>query len=152
MKWLRCIQIASARPYDYLSGADINGDGRSTIDRVCVGTPTSGVSDAIVAAAQTPGCTMVKPNALRGDPFFQADLRTSKSFQLGERAQLQIIWEFYNITNRNNFCNNFDGSIADFNSDPTQNNFRQAQGYCGGQGGPAFTGPFRQQFGFRFQF
>ncbi len=146
------IQIASARPYDYLAGADIDGDGRSTIDRVCVGTPDSGLSAAAVAAAQTPGCTQVKPNTLRGDPFFQADLRTSKTFQLGERAQFQIIWEFYNLTNRNNFCNNFDGSVADFNSDPTQNNFRQPQGYCGGQGGPAFTGPFRQQFGFRFQF
>jgi hypothetical protein len=146
------IQIASARPYDYLAGADINGDGRSTIDRVCVGTPTGNLSAGAIAAAQTPGCTEVAPNTLRGTPFFQADLRTAKVFKLGERAQLRLIWEFYNLTNRNNFCNNFDGSIADWNSDPSQNNFRQPQGYCGGQGGPAFTGPFRQQFGFRFEF
>jgi hypothetical protein len=132
------VQVASARPYDFLAGSDINGDGRSTIDRVCVGSTVS-------SPVTTPGCEMQKPNTLRGDPFFQADLRTAKNFKLGERANFKIIWEFYNLTNRNNFCNNFDGSSV-------SSTFRQPQGYCGGQGGPAFTGPFRQQFGFRFEF
>ena len=148
------IQIASARPYDYLAGTDVNGDGRATIDRACVGssftTPQNDPTQPGYIGA--PGCTELGPNALRGDMFFQADMRTAKVFKLGERASLRLIWEFYNLTNRNNFCNNFDGNGADFNSDPTQNNFRQPQGYCGGQGGPAFTGPFRQQFGLRFEF
>jgi hypothetical protein len=148
------VQIASARPYDYLAGADVNGDGRATIDRACVGssvaTPQTDPTQPGYIGA--PGCTELGPNSLRGDPFFQADLRTAKVFKLGERATLRLIWEFYNLTNRNNFCNNFDGSGADFNANPALNNFRQPQGYCGGQGGPAFTGPFRQQLGLRFEF
>jgi hypothetical protein len=148
------IQIASARPYDYLAGADVNGDGRSAIDRACVGSSTTAPQNDPTLAGYigAPGCQELKPNTLRGDPFFQADLRTAKVFQFGEHMDLRLIWEFYNLTNRNNFCNNFDGSGADYNSDPTQNNFRVPQGYCGGQGGPAFTGPFRQQFGLRFEF
>jgi len=132
------IQAASARPYDFNAGTDINGDGRSTIDRVCVGS-TPG------APIFTPGCQMVQVNDLRGDPFFQADLRTAKIFKLSERAQLRLIWEFYNLTNRSNFCNNF-GTSAN------ASDFQQPQGYCGGQGGPAFTGAFRSQYGLRFQF
>lgn len=90
---------------------------------------------------------MVGVNALQGDPFFQADLRTAKVFKLGEAAQLRLIYEFYNLTNRQNFCNNFPT-----NSTSSKFATRTPQGYCGGQGGPAFTGPFRSQFGLRFQF
>jgi len=132
------VQAASARPYDFIAGSDINGDGRSTIDRVCVGsTPGNPIF--------TPGCTMEKPASLRGDPFFQVDTRIAKSFNFNEHMSLQLIWEFYNIGNVNNFCNYY------FNN-ASQTNFGTPQGYCGGQGGPAFTGPFRQQFGFRFEF
>jgi hypothetical protein len=133
------VQAASARPYDFLAGTDINGDGRSAIDRACVGSTPS-------APITTPGCQMLQPNTLRGLPFFQADLRTAKIFKLGERAQLRLIWEFYNIGNRANFCNFY------FNDASDPRTFGTPQGYCGGQGGPAFTGPFRQQYGFRFEF
>jgi hypothetical protein len=124
------VQAASARPFDALAGADIDGDGRSTIDRFCVDGST------------TPGCTMQKPNSVRGMPFFQVDLRTAKVFNLSEKARLRLMWEFYNLTNRQNFCNNYGTDITKQNP----------QGYCGGQGGPAFTGPFRSQYGLRFEF
>jgi Carboxypeptidase regulatory-like domain/TonB dependent receptor-like, beta-barrel len=124
------VQAASARPFDALAGADVDGDGRSTIDRFCTDGST------------TPGCAMLKPNSVRGMPFFQIDLRTAKIFNLGEKARMRLMWEFYNLTNRQNFCNNYGTDITKTNP----------QGYCGGQGGPAFTGPFRSQYGLRFEF
>jgi outer membrane receptor protein involved in Fe transport len=124
------VQAASARPFDALAGADVDGDGRSTIDRFCLDGST------------TPSCVMQKPNSVRGMPFFQVDLRTAKVFNLGEKAKMRLMWEFYNLTNRQNFCNNYGTDITKQNP----------QGYCGGQGGPAFTGPFRSQYGLRFEF
>jgi Carboxypeptidase regulatory-like domain/TonB dependent receptor len=132
-------QASSARPYSFNASTDIDGDGRSTIDRVCVGsTPQNFLTTA--------GCTQVKPNTLRGDPFVDFDLKAAKNFNLGERAKIAITWEFFNLFNRNNFCNNFSGSAADVAA-------RQPQGYCGGQGfGPSFGNALRHQFGFRFEF
>ncbi len=136
------VQIASARPYDFGAGADVDGDGRATIDRACEGsTPTAPVT--------TPGCVMLEPNSLRGKAFAQVDLRTAKNFKLGERARLQLMFEFYNLFNRDNFCNNFGTDSSD---NGPGGSFMQPQGYCGGQGGPAFTGPFRSQYGLRFEF
>ena len=136
-------QAAAARPFNFRAGTDIDGDGRSSIDRVCVG----GVISAPTAASNfTHGCQQTSVNTLRGVPFVQLDLRTAKVFKFGERAQLRLLWEFYNLFNRNNFCN-------DFQQNAQASNFNQPLGYCGGQGfGPAFSGPLRSQFGFRFEF
>ena len=43
---------------------------------------------------------MLKPNTQTGKPFVQMDLRTTKNFRMGERANLAIYWEFYNLFNR----------------------------------------------------
>jgi hypothetical protein len=132
-------QAASARPYSFRAGTDLDGDGRVTLDRVCVGSTLS-------SPISTPGCPEVRVNSLRGTAFVQMDLRTAKNFKLGERAQLRLLWEFYNLFNRDNFCNNFqeNANASDFNT---------PQGYCGGQGfGPAFSGALRSQFGLRFDF
>ncbi|HWR36554.1 MAG TPA: TonB-dependent receptor [Clostridia bacterium] len=132
-------QASSARPYSFNASTDIDGDGRSTIDRVCEGsTPQNPIT--------TTGCTQVKPNSLRGDPYVNLDLRTSKAFKFTERAQLTVFWEFFNLFNRDNFCNDFSGSASEVA-------LRQPQGYCGGQGfGPAFGSQFKSQYGFRFAF
>jgi hypothetical protein len=134
------IQVASARPYSFRSGTDINGDGRSNIDRVCVG---STLADPII----TPGCQQVQVNSLRGKPFMQVDLRTAKTFKFGERTALNLYWEFYNLFNRQNFC-------SDYQESASASNFNQPVGYCNVPGGfgPSFTGPLRSQYGLRFEF
>ncbi len=139
---------ASARPYSFIAGSDVNGDGRQALDRVCVG---STLTDPIT----TPGCTMIKPNTLRGIPFVQMNLRADKSFNLGERAQLLLYWEFYNLFNRANFCNSYEESSA-------ASNFNTPQSYCNGPSNAAYAGisgfgaaavpSFSSQFGFRFNF
>lgn len=133
-------QASTARPFNFRAGGDINGDGRSTLDRVCAGSTIS-------SPISTLGCNEVAPNTLRGKAFIQMDLRTEKVFKIRENMNFRFIWEFYNLFNRDNFCNNF----GDNASDPSS--FNLPQGYCGGQGfGPGFSGPLRSQFGFRFEF
>jgi len=138
---------ASARPYSFLSGDDVNGDGRAVLDRVCVG---STLANPVI----TDGCTMIKPNTLRGIPFVQMNMRADKVFNLGERAQLYLYWEFYNLFNRNNFCNSYEQSVAAGAS------FNTPQSYCNGpSNGGAVSGfsaaaipSFSNQFGLRFNF
>lgn len=139
---------ASARPYSFIAGSDVNGDGRIALDRVCVGS-------TLTNFITTPGCTMIKPNTLRGIPFVQMNLRVDKAFNFGERAQLLLYWEFYNLFNRSNFCNSYEESSA-------ASNFNTPQSYCNGPSNAAYAGisgygaaaipSFSSQFGFRFNF
>jgi hypothetical protein len=118
------------------------------LDRVCVG---STIADPII----TPGCTQAKINELRGDPFVQMDLRMAKNFKIGERAGLNLYWEFFNLFNRANFGNNFGERV-------NTSTFNQPVGYFGiGSPDPSsmargFSGDapiaLRSQFGFRFEF
>src|SRR5512140_3080271 len=95
-------QASSARPYSFNASTDIDGDGSSAIDRVCVGsTPQNPIF--------TKGCTQVKPNSLRGNPYVNMDLRTSRAFKFTEQMKLTLFWEFFNLFNHQNFCNNFSG-------------------------------------------
>ena len=126
-------QAASGRPFSAFAGDDIDGDGRATIDRIC--------ADGTL----TPGCRQENVTTHRAMPFVQLDLRTEKTFKLRENLNFHVIWEFYNLFDRDNSCN-----FVDTNAGST---LGQPQGYCGGQGfGPGFSGPFRSQFGFRFEF
>ena len=61
----------------------------------------------------TPGsCTIAKYDALRGDPFFELDLRLSKTIRLGEKFRAELIAQAFNLTNRANYGNDFGNNIA----------------------------------------
>jgi hypothetical protein len=142
-------QAASPRPYSFLAGTDVNGDGRVIIDRVCVGS-------TLAAPITTPGCEMIKPNTLTGKAYVEMDLGADKSFKLGERAKLTINWQFYNLFNRANFCNSYEQSVS------AGSTFNTPRSYCGGPSNAAFGGvsgyglaatkSLTSQFGFRFDF
>ena len=139
---------ASARPYSFIAGSDLNGDGRQAIDRVCVGS-------TLANPITTPGCTFVQPNTLRGIPLVQMNLRIAKTFTIHENMQLWLYWEFYNLFNRSNFCNSYEESSA-------ASNFNTPQSYCNGPSNAAYAGvsgfgaaatpSLTSQFGFRFSF
>jgi hypothetical protein len=57
-------------------------------------------------------CTIAKFDPLRGDPFFELDLKLAKNFKLGEHVNLQLIAQAFNLTNRANYGNDFGNSIA----------------------------------------
>jgi hypothetical protein len=129
-------QASTGRPYSALAGHDIDGDGRSTIDRACADNSSTPVN----------GCVQYAPDTFRGKSFIEFDLRTSYSFKIKEKMTFRVIWEMYNIGNRSNSCNNV-------NTNFYGGNFGQPQGYCGGQGpGATFGNAYRSQFGFRFEF
>ncbi len=62
----------------------------------------------------TPGsCTIAKYDPVRGDSFFELDLRLSKTIMLGERMRVELIGQAFNLTNRANYGNDFNNNIAD---------------------------------------
>lgn len=52
-------------------------------------------------------CTHAAFDTLRGQPFFQLDARLTKNFKIAERANIQAIFQVFDLTNRANFGNNF---------------------------------------------
>ncbi|HMF54993.1 MAG TPA: TonB-dependent receptor, partial [Pyrinomonadaceae bacterium] len=65
------VQFATARPYSANSGTDLDGDGRSTNDRICAGVDPLAVlqaslnGTALPPGTLTPGCRQVVVNSLR---------------------------------------------------------------------------------------
>jgi hypothetical protein len=72
----------SGHPFNLLAGADVNGDRHSTNDRP-------------IGAGRNTGL---------GPDFIDLDLRLTKAFRIGERAQLQLLAEGFNLFNRTNFA------------------------------------------------
>ena len=150
-------QASSARPLMFRSGRDTDGDGRTTVDRVCAGSTISAPIIPTVTAGigSNFGCQQVPVNSLRGDPFVQLDTRFGWSYSIKERMKIRLYYEFFNLFNTDNFGNCIETNAS------LGSAFNQPVGYFGcaggdrtaGQGfGPAITGPLRSQFGFRFEF
>lgn len=53
----------------------------------------------------------IEYDSQRGQAFFQFDLRVSKFFRIHERHKVEIIAQFFNLTNRANFGGNYVTSI-----------------------------------------
>ncbi|MGD0772514.1 MAG: TonB-dependent receptor [Candidatus Solibacter sp.] len=117
------MQYGSARPYNLTNSSNTLNTGGATTNAVVVPTnaPTNWFAYATNnTAAQncfyglgvTQSCTIAAYDPLRGDPFFQLDLRLSKNVNLGERMRLQFVAQAFNLTNRANYGNDFNGNIA----------------------------------------
>ena len=118
------LQFGSARPYNLTnSGNTLNTGGGSAL---AVVVPTNDPTNYLAfsgnnAGAQNcfygingvaQGCTIAKYDPLRGDPTFEMDMRLAKNIKLGERMNLQIVAQAFNLTNRANYGNDFNGNIA----------------------------------------
>jgi outer membrane receptor protein involved in Fe transport len=57
--------------------------------------------------------TISKYDPLRGDPFFELDMRLAKNIKFGDRMNLQLMAQAFNLTNRANYGNNFGLNVAD---------------------------------------
>jgi hypothetical protein len=121
------MQWESARPYTAGYGGAVDvmgvGGGRGT-SHVVVFKDNPDDLKATIAAFGDPGasnanrvkfrnclrsgqCTFAPFNNVRGQPFFQLDARVTKNFRIRERANLQAIFQVFDLTNRANFGNNF---------------------------------------------
>jgi hypothetical protein len=118
------LQYGSARPFDITNSSNTLDTGGGTAVGVVV--PTSDPRNFLAFAGNNAGaqdcfyglggssasCTIAKYDPLRGDPFFDLDARLAKNFKFGDRANLQAIAEAFNLTDRANYGNNYNASIA----------------------------------------
>ena len=89
-------------------------------------------------------CTIYPFDNLRGQPFFQLDTRVTKNFKIRERANLQTIFQVFDLTNRANFGNNFA-------TDVRQTSFGKPNAFIT-PGGVIVPHSFSAELGLRFSF
>ena len=118
------MQFGSARPYAVTNSSNTlnTGGGTGIAVVVPINDPTNWLKFAgDNTGAQncfyglngvTKACTIAAYDPLRGDPFFQFDLRLAKNIKLGEKMKLQLVGQVFNLTNRANYGNDFNGNIA----------------------------------------
>ena len=118
------MQYGSARPYGVTNSSNTLNTGGGTGTAVVV--PSSAPTNWFAFAGNNTGaqncfyglngvskaCTIAAYDPLRGDPFFQLDLRLAKNVNLGERMKLQFVAQAFNLTNRANYGNDFNNNIA----------------------------------------
>jgi hypothetical protein len=113
------LSYGSARPIDLRSGFDVlsRGSGYSRPVIVPNSDPTdylafdgsgpgfdSAAALACLAAAQ---CHQVGYDTLRGNAFFNMDLRVAKNIRLREGWNLQLLFQAFDLTNKTNYGSNF---------------------------------------------
>lgn len=159
------LQFGSARPYELTNSGNTLNTGGGTQLAVVVPTddPTNYLafsklnypsSAAANTAAQNcfygingvaQACTIAKYDPLRGDPFFELDMRLAKNIKFRERYNLQIVAQAFNLTNRANYGNDFGANIS------SASTFGHPIGFIN----PSSTVNARSvwgEFGFRFTF
>jgi hypothetical protein len=73
---------------------------------------TAAAQGFVATCYYTAQCTIAKYDPLRGQAFFELDAKLAKNFKIGERVNLQIVAQAFNLTNRANYGNNYGDSIA----------------------------------------
>jgi hypothetical protein len=147
-------QAASARPYDGIEGQDVLGigSGRGNYNIVVLNSDASnlkstlGFSNAALRDClfNTKTCHAIGFDQLRGSPFVNMDLRVAKNLKFGEKMNLQLLGQFFDLFNRANFGNNFSGNIH-------SSQFLQHTGFIT-PSGVVVPKSFRAEFGAEFRF
>jgi outer membrane receptor protein involved in Fe transport len=113
------LSYGSARPFDLRSGFDVlsRGSGYSRPVIVPIDDPKDythfddsgpGFDSAAALACLAAGqCRQVGYDTVRGDPYFNLDMRVAKNIRVREGWNLQLIFQGFNITNRTNYGSNF---------------------------------------------
>ncbi|MDT5063135.1 MAG: hypothetical protein QOH63_3594 [Acidobacteriota bacterium] len=163
------MQFATARPFSPNLGFDVDGDGRSTNDRICSSADPAAVfaargNSTVLRTLNPLGCTQVQVNSIRtgfitdasgsiiderSGRYFNVDLRAQKVFNLGERLKLKGYLNLFNIFNTENL------SIGDrLGRSPATSGstFRQPVSLFGPGFGPPIGIPFTLQIGVRADF
>jgi hypothetical protein len=151
------LQFGSARPYTLTNSSNTLNTGGGTQNAVVVpiddpknflafsgdNTTAQDCFYGINGVAKT--CTIAKYDPLRGDPFFELDLRLAKNIKFGDHYNLQIVGQAFNLTNRANYGNDFGANIGNTST------FGHPVGFIN----PSSTIVPRSlwgEFGFRFSF
>jgi Carboxypeptidase regulatory-like domain/TonB dependent receptor len=152
------IQVGSARPYNTSTGkSNVLGFGSGPAAAHAIvqnSAPTDLLWENTQTTAQVRACYLagschqVGFDFLRGQTFFNTDMRVTKMVKLGEQANLKFIFQMFDLTNRANYGANFDGNVHNAT-------FMQPLGYatCGGNGcNRNIPISFRGEWGVQFTF
>jgi hypothetical protein len=164
------LQAGSARPYNPTSGnnmLNLGGGSAAGVLLVTNANPknllsatqlplVSGRLDVAEAACYYSGnCQPAPYNSLRGDPYFDVDARLAKNIKIGERCNLQLAFQAFNLFNHANYGNSFDGLVATLDSSKASatpnSGFRQPNNFINPTSSTlprAFTGEFGARFSF----
>lgn len=121
------VTAASPRPYTQFRGVNPSGDGFLQL--------------------LGPDGTPVGLNNARGKALVSANARVTKNLQISDNRRISLFAEFYNLLNRANFGNSYNGNAF------APATYNKPNGYLGGIGSTS-TIPisFQVQFGARFTF
>ncbi len=113
------LSYGSPRPIDLRSGFDVLDRGSGYSRPVIVPnsdptnytafddtTATNGAAAAL-ACIKAGQCHQVGYDTLRGNAFFQMDMRVAKNIRLREGWNLQLIFQAFDLTNKTNYGSNF---------------------------------------------
>ncbi len=112
------LSYGSARPFDLRSGFDVlsRGSGYSRPVIVPTSDPTdylafdgsAGKDSAAALACLAAGqCRQVGYDTVRGNAYFNMDMRVAKNIRLREGWNLQLIFQAFDLTNKTNYGSNF---------------------------------------------
>jgi len=122
------LTFASARPYTLYRALNPSGEGGGLQVLNSQGNP-------------------IGIDSQRGQPLFMLNARLTRNFKFSERMNLAVFGEFYNITDRANFGNQYGGNAYA----PTT--YQKPIGYLGGVGAATvIPQSFLVQLGARFSF
>jgi hypothetical protein len=159
------VQAGSARPYNAIAPNNmLNLGGGSSAQSLIVtaANPTdlasaTNLTPIVDSVTNKPSLTLAEAkcyysnncvinpyNSLRGDPYFNMDARLAKNIKLGEKRNLQLAFQAFNLTNHANYGNNFGTTVGD----PT---FKNPIGFINPTSSTlprAFIGEFGARFSF----
>jgi hypothetical protein len=147
------MQLASPRAFTTSMGVDVFGYGSGNTKPHAIvnnSAPTdykayAGASSATINACLAANtCHQVGYDALRGQTFFQLDPRIVKDIKLKHEMDLKLAAQFFDVTNRANFGNDYGTSV-------TASTFDEPTGYLA-PGGVTIPKAFRAEFGGEFSF
>jgi carboxypeptidase family protein/TonB-dependent receptor-like protein len=165
MEFSPILQAGSARPYNPISSSNmLNLSGGSSTGALIVTNSTP--NDLLSATKLTPlvdsvsmkpslglaeavcyysnNCHVAPYDSVRGDPYFDMDVRLAKNIKLGEGRNLQLAWQGFNLFNHANYGNNFDTVVQ-------SKTFAKAIGFINPTSA-TLPRAFTAEFGARFTF
>jgi hypothetical protein len=100
------LQAGSARPYNAIAQSNqlSLGGGSAAGALLAPGCTEQGYYSGT--------CSLNPIFALRGNPYFDVDMRLAKNIKLGEGKNVQLFFQAFNLTNHANYGNNFGGTVG----------------------------------------
>lgn len=100
------LQAGSARPYNAIAQSNqlSLGGGSAAGALLAPGCTEQGYYSGT--------CPLNPIFALRGDPYFDMDMRLTKNVKMGENRNLQLMFQAFNLTNHANYGNDFGGTVG----------------------------------------